>query len=106
MITLEELDEAIRDCEGSERHTYDDCIRLAALYTIKKQLYPDNIPEIRQSFRAAEDAIGDYGESEFLQIVSGKNAGGVWEVIDELMTTIEITNPRLYNGVMRKIERL
>lgn len=106
MITLEELDEAIRDCESSDRHTYDDCIRLAALYTIKKQLYPDTMPELRQSFRAPADEVGNYGESEFLQVVSGKNAESVWSVIDELMNTLEITNPRLYDGVMRKIDRL
>lgn len=106
MITLEELDEAIRDCESSDRHTYDDCIRLAALYTIKNQLYPDTMPELRQSFRAPADEIENYGESEFLQLVSGKKAGSVWSVIDELMNTLEITNPRLYDGVMRKIDRL
>lgn len=106
MITLEELDEAIRDCESSDRHTYDDCIRLAALYTIKNQLYPDTMPELRQSFRAPADEIESYGESEFLQLVSGKKEESVWSVIDELMNTLEITNPRLYDGVMRKIDRL
>lgn len=106
MITLEELDEAIRDCESSDRHTYDDCIRLAALYTIKNQLYPDTMPELHKSFRAPVDEIESYGESEFLHLVSGKKSESVWSVIDELMNTLEITNPRLYDGVMRKIDRL
>jgi hypothetical protein len=28
----------------------------------------------------------------------------VWSVLDELMETLRITNPRLYDGVMRRLD--
>ena len=30
----------------------------------------------------------------------------VWDIIDEWMQTIQITNPRLHDAVMKKIEHL
>lgn len=43
-------------------------------------------------------------DNEFLQAINGKDADKVWAVIGELMDTIALTNPRLYAGILRKIE--
>lgn len=106
MITLDELNEAICECENDERHTYDICIRLAALYTIRHQLYGDKVKVEEANSRALKaSAVGDYGDTEFLFAIKGKPLDKVMLVFDELMTALEITNPRLYDGVMRKIDR-
>lgn len=48
--------------------------------------------------------IDDYGDSEFLQLIKGRSEAEIWLLMDELMQTILITNPRLYDGVLRKIK--
>ena len=48
----------------------------------------------------------EYGGSEFLQALTGKPQRAVWVVMDELMDTLRVVNPRAYDGVMRKIGRL
>ncbi len=109
MVTRQDLDEAIRECEGAPA-SYAVCQKLAVLYTVRDYLYGSG--ETRMSFSAAPskpdaDVIGDYGDSEFLREVSGRNAEAVWAILDELMEeTIRVINPRLYDGVMRRIEKI
>lgn len=38
--------------------------------------------------------------------VSGKNSTEVWAVMDELMETLQVAKPRVYESMMRKLERL
>lgn len=47
--------------------------------------------------------MGVNSETEFANTVNGRLASDVWPVIDELMTVLQATNPRLYAGVMRQI---
>lgn len=108
MIALNELNEAIQECENSERHTYDMCIRLAALYIIREQLYSSDDAAQAKQVRTAESVqyIGDFGDSEFMQSIKGKETEDVLHVIDELMSAIRIVNSRLYDGVMRKLDKI
>ncbi|MDE6789346.1 MAG: hypothetical protein K2J47_08520 [Ruminococcus sp.] len=98
MLTKRELTDAIRECEDSPS-SYQNCQRLATFYTIYDHMFP---PE-RQSEVRAEKVIEDYGKSDFLLSIGRKNAEKVWNVIDELMSTLQAVNPKLYDGVMRKI---
>lgn len=43
------------------------------------------------------------GESDFLCEVKNRDPDAVWEIIDDLMDTLHTVNPRVYEGVMRKI---
>ena len=53
------------------------------------------------------ETIIDYnGGSEFSSMIHGMDAYDVWPIIDELMDVLQATNPRLYNGVMRKIREI
>lgn len=111
MITEQDLQEAIAECLGQRNPTANTCIKLAAFYTIKQNLFPSKEKEItlpEYSFRAAPPAeqietITTNSDSEFLQAVNDRNIQEVLPVINELMETIKIVNPRLYAGVMRKI---
>ena len=50
--------------------------------------------------------VGEYGDSEFLLAVAGKDPAKAWTVIDELMDTLAMVNSKVYNSVMQKIKRV
>lgn len=97
MVTIRELEGAIRECENAPT-SYQTCEKLATLYTVL-----DHIQE-PQEMEYSYDLPQVYGDSEFMQAISGQDMSAMWSVMDELMETILITNPRLYQGVMRKIK--
>lgn len=117
MITEQDLREAIAECEGQRNPNASTCIKLAAFYTIKNQLYGEHKDEDANleksyiskersySFRSVDDfsIIYDSG-TEFSDLISGRQQSDVMPVIDELMTTLSIINPRLYDSVLRKLE--
>ena len=97
MLSKKELETAIVECENGSSN-YQNCEKLATLYTIYDHLYRET-----RTIAQEETIIGDYGVSDFLMCVRGQKPERVWEVIDELMSTLRATNLRLYEGVMRKI---
>ncbi|MDE6673079.1 MAG: hypothetical protein K2K16_12955 [Ruminococcus sp.] len=101
MLTQRELIDAIRECENAPV-SYQNCQRLATFYGIYDHMFP---PEVQTGIKA-EKVIEDYGKSDFLLSVGGKNAEKVWNVMDELMSTLQAVNPKLYEGVLRKIDDL
>lgn len=108
MITEKDLQEAIAECKGVRNPNANTCIKLAAFYTIKQHMFGDEAEaEPRYSFSSgntqAEYIVEYDGESEFSHSIIGRNAPDMWRVMDELMDTLRVVNPRLYDGVMRKI---
>ena len=102
MITEHDLQEAIAECEGDRHPNANTCIKLAAFYTIREHLFPTEPPTY--SYAAGPSVGISYdGESEFAQRINGMEPGDVWPVIDELMDTLKVMMPRLYNGVMMKL---
>lgn len=105
MITQQALKEAIAEVQGKRDPNRNDCMMLAAFYTIQDHLYPQE--ESGYSYApeptTKEDEIGEYGDSDFLQAIKGKDPAAVWAVMDELMDTLSMVNHRVYDGVMRKI---
>ena len=63
----------------------------------------DSVPQESYSFASDPNGIGHIGESDFLRKIEGKDAEEMWLLMDELMETLRVVNPRLYNGVMRKV---
>ena len=109
MITEQDLQEAIAECEGQRNPTASTCIKLAAYLTILQNLYPESGKENDYAFyqmsRGADpDPVIDYdSDTEFSRMVHGRSAAEIMPVIDELMSTIKVIHPRLYNGVMNKL---
>ncbi len=108
MISEEDLKKAIAECQGARNPTANTCIKLAAFYTIYDHLYPkqteDNEIVPQRIFQPVdEDLIADYGDTEFYRLISGRKAADVWKVMNELMETLQVINPRLYDGVVREI---
>lgn len=101
MITIMELDGAIRECEAAPT-TYQNCEKLATFYTILDHIQEE--PQVEEYSYDGPQGVGNFGDSDFLNAVEGKDENKIWSILDELMDTILITNPRLYQGVMRKIK--
>lgn len=107
MITERDLQEAIAECQGQRNPTASTCVKLAAFYTIRRELFGEEKnaeAPAGYSFAAApvESRIDNPGESEFAQAVNGKRQSEVWPLMDEMMDTIAAIHPRLYNAVMER----
>ena len=110
MITEKDLQEAIAECLGQKNPNANTCIKLAAFYTIKNELFPEKVEEKRiqsYSYSAAEipnNVVTYNGESEFAKAIYGKDLEFIFGIVDELLQTVKIINPNLYNAVLRKID--
>lgn len=107
MLDKREIDIEIARLEYGES-SYPAYAKLANLYTIRNQMErrdpPTPMYDAGYSAAAAEpDTVAWNGNSEFLLAVEGKNQRAVWEIMDDLMDTLRVVNPRVYDGVMRKI---
>lgn len=107
MITEKDLREAIAECEGERKPNANTCIKLAAYYTILDNLFgkPD-IPQYSMASVPSTDSMDYLTDSEFSQIVGDVGMERAYPVIDELMATLSVLNPKLYDGVMRKLYSL
>lgn len=103
MITEKELLNAIEECQ-QDPITSSKRSALADLYIIYDHLFGEPY-DTGYSYQAPiENKIEVKGDSDFLKTVNGMKSEKVWAVINELMEVLEATNPRLYDGVMRKLE--
>ena len=100
-----------------EESSYSNYAKLADLYTIQKQMQDDvrrDSTHYARAYSAApppapvvtSEVIGDYGDSDFLRAVAGKDPARVWPVVDELMDTLAMVNAKVYDSVMRKIQSI
>ena len=104
MITEHDLEQAIAECQGERNPNANTCIKLAAFYTIKNELYGERTPSLPSYSYATGPTIDYSSDTEFSQIINGKDPSKVWPVMDELMSTILALMPRLYDGVMKRLQ--
>lgn len=97
MITEKDLRDAIAECLGERNPNANTCIKLAAFYTIQNELFPKAQPfDAGMSFDAPPT-------SEFAEAVQSATPEVVWSVLEELMDTLRVLHPKLYNGVLMKL---
>ena len=107
MITEQALEEAIAECKGERNPNANTCVKLAAYLNLKEKLYPSGQeteakPIMNEYSYAAEP---DYrSDTEFSRLIQGKTLEELMPILDELMETIRVLNPRLYNGALRKLQ--
>lgn len=127
MITQQDLQAAIAECIGERNPNANTCIKLAAYYTIRDHLFPqetdqltkqtvasqigDNNFEIHNASSFApppddvESTIDYYSDTEFGRLIDGRKASDIWPIVDELVSeAVQVTNPRLYAAFLRKIQ--
>ena len=114
MITQHDLDTAISKIQGLPDPKPSDAIKLAAFYTIKDAMFgkpePQETEQPQYSYATApeqaENTITYDSGSEFSEAIYGKPSNEVWAIMDELLSVLQATNQRLYEGVLRKIDRI
>lgn len=105
MITEDDLQEAIAECVGTRNPGASTCLKLASFYTIRDHLFPAEREKMSTYSYAAEPKTATYvSETEFGRLIRDKDPAEILAVMDELMTTLQGILPRLYDGVMAKIE--
>lgn len=111
MLERRELDERIAEIKNKRDQTVGEIRDLAAFIIARDDLgkeeavgsYGDAAP-IPTAAAIVEMVIGEHGDSEFLQLIAGKDSDHVWAVLDEAMETLRATEPRFYAGILRRIQ--
>lgn len=122
MITREDLEQAICECQAEREPNANTCIKLAAFLTIRELLY--NTPEtnpahdvshetLNYSYAAPPDVSHETrpgtvyidSDSEFAEAINGMDINKAWALMDELMKILKPMTPRIYDAVMRRIEK-
>lgn len=122
MITEHDLLEAIAECQGERNPNANTCIKLAAFLTIQRELFGGSAPAPDASFGGLSDRGYSYSPpppadepesiimynsgTDFSRAIDGRYAADVWPIMDELLTVLQATTPALFDGVLRKIEKL
>lgn len=101
MITERELQEAIAECHEQRNPNASTCAKLASYYTILDHLEPAH------SFASEPTEQVRYSSgSEFSDAIRGKDLKKVLSVMDDLMETVGVLSPRLYDATMRHLNNL
>jgi len=105
MIKEQDLHEAIAECHGTRNPDAKTCLKLAAYYTILDHVKAPAEPAFSESYSYDPPEIYS-SDTEFGGVLRRKDLNGILGVIDELMDTLRIMEPRVYNAVMEKMESL
>ena len=111
MIRKTDLLEAIAECQGERNPNANTCIKLAAYYTILDHIEEERpvIEDRSYSYDPpvqAEQTFEYKSKSEFGMLFPKLDSYEALRVIDELMETLRIMYPRLYDATMRKLTAL
>ena len=112
MIKKQDLLDAIAECQGERNPNANTCIKLAAYYTILNNM--DGQKEKTEERSYAGYSYADQpsekhpyrSESEFGKIIEDLDLDKALRVVDELMETLRIIHPRLYDATMRNLAAL
>lgn len=104
MISERDILDAIEEVE-KQPDTFAKAAKLATFYSLLDHLYPrlDGYSADFPQIEPANGKVGDFGDSEFLRMIRGKDISEVMGVLDELMDAVAILMPKLYDGVIRKL---
>ena len=109
MITEKDLQEAIAECQGQRNPNANTCIKLAAFYTIRRELFGEGkdagpLPGYSYAMQTeSEPMIENDSDSEFARAIDGRRQDEIWPLMDEMMDTIHAIHPRLYSAVMDRL---
>ena len=105
MITKTDLDTAIAECQGKRNPDSKTCMMLAAFYTIKREMFGEwKEPEYSYAPAPVRNTVIEFdSDSEFARAIDGRNMDEILPIINELVETLSIIQPRLYNAFMDKL---
>lgn len=105
MIRVEDLQEAIAECQGQRNPNAQTCIKLAAYYTILDHLTGQKTPQV-SVIPVSESGYSYSSETEFSEAIRGRKAEDIMPVMDELMSALSILQPKLYRATLQKLSDL
>ena len=107
MITEQDLNAAIAECQGKRDPQSSDCIKLAAFYTIRNELFGNPEKPSGASYSYApppSDGIVSYNSgTEFSQAITGRRVYDVLERLDRCMEELRLLNPKMYNAILDEL---
>lgn len=105
MITERELLRAIDECQ-QEPITSSKRGTLADLFIIYDHLFgqPMNVGYSYEN--KVENTIQTKGDTEFLELVNGKDTEKVMAILDELMEATRVLQPRIYDQVIERVQAI
>lgn len=109
MITERDLTEAIAECQNQKNPNASTCVKLAAFYTIRREMFgeeKDAVPLPGYAYAMQTDPeprIMNNSGSEFARAINGRPQDEVWPLMDEMLDTIRAVHPRLYRAVMQRL---
>ena len=103
MITEHDLDSAIAECQGKRSPNARDCIMLAAFYTIRREMFGEEKEQYSYAPAPIRNTVEIDSGSEFARAVNGMDMDEFLPIINELMDTLQMIQPRLYSAVMMKL---
>ena len=106
MIRADDLRAAIAECQGERNPNAHTCMKLAAYYTILREIEPDEKPDYSYGsspVKPQHDTVEYSSDTEFSAAIKGKNGAFAWSVMDELMSTLKVIQPGLYASVLRRL---
>lgn len=118
MITEYDVSAAIAECLGKRDPDANTVRTLAALYTIKEHLFPENKSLQSQeknmsyadsySYAPAPDqkpyTISLDSDTEFSRVIEGRAPEEIMPLMDEMMSLLQVVYPKCYNAVMAKLQ--
>ena len=93
MITVEQLTGEIAALQ-EETPTHASMQKLANLYIVRDHMILQN---------TTADVLTPISDSDFMKKASGTDHTSFMRVMDELMSTLSVINPPLYQSVMRML---
>lgn len=105
MITEQALLEAIAECQGERNPNALTCRNLAAFYTILDHVSQEPPVEIQPVQSYSYDVEPRYTGSDLSVAIQEYGLSKVLPVLDDLLDTVQMTNPRLYASFLRKLNR-
>lgn len=117
MITEQDLQAAIAECQGERNPNANTCIKLAAFYTIKQHLFPEDkkekqeernlSPENQYSYAPPPDQkpyeISLNSDTEFARMIEGRDPEEIMPLMDEAMSLLQVVYPKCYDAIMNKL---
>lgn len=110
MITLRDIEEAIAECQGQRNPNANTCVKLAAYYTIRRELLGEEKDAEQPSYSYApapdpDPVVVNDGNDDFARMVDGRDQAEIWPILNEAMDTLQIVMPKLYTAVMDRLRR-
>lgn len=120
MIHGQELEDAITEMQGQRDPNANTCIKLAAYYVIRDHMSQNMNGAAVQSAQpspsysyaappeiAAEaETVKPSKDTEFFRTIAGKAMPDVLAVMDDCMTALNNTYPRLYSATIRRLQQV